>query len=155
MSSCSDRNLNQIDTFLRNTASLFGIDVVAWKIITDLQILEQVDQYHVNTMYYIQLMDVEFDMTNKHVGRQTLVHAEKANAITPDQYGSRKNHKSINALLNKVLLNNILRQQRHAGAIGMNNTRGWYDRTVHSIAILVLLSFGVAGPIARVLLKVL
>ena len=29
MSSCSDRNLNQIDTFLRNTATLLGIDVAA------------------------------------------------------------------------------------------------------------------------------
>ena len=81
MSSCSDRNLNQIDTFLQNTVILWGIDVAAWKIITDLQILKKADQYHIDTMCCIQLMDVEFNMTNKHVGRQTLAHAEKANAF--------------------------------------------------------------------------
>ena len=37
----------------------------------------------------------------------------------------------------------------------MNNTRGCYDRIVYSIAILVLMSFGVAGKTARAMFKVL
>ena len=109
MFSCSDRKLNQIDTFLRNTATSLGINKAAWKIITDLQILKKADQYHVDAICCIQLMDAEFNMTNKHVGRRTLAHAEKANATSPDQYFSHKHHKSINDILNKVLLNNILR----------------------------------------------
>ena len=100
-------------------------------------------------------MDAEFNMTNKHASRQTLAHTEQANAISPNQYGSRKHHKSINTVLNKVLLNNILRHNRHADAIGMNNARGCYDRIVHSIAILVLMNFGFLGQIVRALFKVL
>ena len=155
MTSCSDRYLNQIDTFLRNTATSLGIDAAAWKIVTDLQILKKANQFHVDTMRCIQLMDAEYNMTNKHVGRQTLAHAEKAKAIAPDQYGSRKNHKCINCVTNKVLLNDLFRHKRIAAAWGMNDARGCYDRIVHSIAILVLMSFGVAGPIARSLIKVL
>ena len=64
-------------------------------------------------------MNAEFNMTNKHVGHWTLAHTEKAKAISPDQYGSHKHHKSINAILNKVLLNNILQQKKRAGAIGI------------------------------------
>ena len=52
---------------------------------------------------------------------------EKANTISPDQYNSRKHHKSINAVLNKVLLDDILQQKRLECAIGMNDARGCYD----------------------------
>ena len=100
-------------------------------------------------------MDAEYNMTNKYVGRRTLAHAEKANTISPNQYGSRKHHKYINAIVNKVILNDVLRQKRRAGAISMNNARGCYDRIIHSVTILVLMSFGVAGPIIRALFKVL
>ena len=82
MSSCSDRNLNQIDTFLRNTATLLRIDAAAWKIITDLQILKKANQYHKNTMRCIQLMDAEFNMTNKHVGCRTSAHVERPTQST-------------------------------------------------------------------------
>ena len=97
-------------------------------------------------MRCIQLMDAEFNMTNKLFGPRALAHAEKANAISPDQYGSCKNDKSINAVLNKVLLNDVLRQKKR---------KGCYNRIFHSIAILVLMSFCVTGPIARALFKML
>ena len=100
-------------------------------------------------------MDAEFYMQNKHIGRRTLAHAEKAKAVAPDQYGSRKHHNSRKAVLNKVLLNDIIRQRRIAAALGMNDARGCYDRIVNSIAILVLMSFGVAGGTARAMFKVL
>ena len=53
ISSCLARNLNQTDTFLRNIATSLGIDAVAWKIITNLQILKKPYQYHVNTIHCI------------------------------------------------------------------------------------------------------
>ena len=93
-------------------------------------------------------MDGEFNMTNKLVGRRTLAHAEKAKAVVLDQYGSRKHHNSRKAVLNRVVLNDIIRQKRIAVALEMNNARGCYDLIVHSIAILVLMSFEVAGETA-------
>ena len=100
-------------------------------------------------------MDAGFNMTNKHIDCQTLVYTEKRNIVSPDQYGNHKHRKSINVVLNKVLLNDILRQKRHTGAIGMNDTRGYYDRIVHSIVILLLMSLEVWGQIVRALFKVL
>ena len=146
MTSCSDPYLKQVDTFLRNTAMILEIDAAAWKIVTDLHVLKKAHQFHVDTMRCIQLMDAEFNMTNKHVGRQTLAHGEKVKAITPDQYGSRKNHKCINCVTNKFLLNDLFCHKRIAATWGMNNARGCYNQIVHFIAILVLMSFGVAGP---------
>ena len=84
-----------------------------------------------------------------------LAHAEKAKAVAPDQYGSRKHHNSRKTVLNKVQLNDIIRQKRIADSLGMNNARRCYDRIVHSIAILVLMSFGVAGGTAQEMFKVL
>ena len=89
-------------------------------------------------MCCIQLVDAKFDTMNKDVGRQTLSHVEKA----ADQYSSRKHHKTIMAVLNKVVLNNIVQQQKRAAALEMNNARGCYDRIVYSIVVLVLMSFG-------------
>ena len=102
--------LNVIDTFLRHTVTILGINYSSWKIVMDLQILKKKDSFHVDTMRCIQLMDAEFNMMNKHFGRCTLAHTEKAKAISPNQYGRRKHHKVSNAVLNKVLYNNILRQ---------------------------------------------
>ena len=52
-------------------------------------------------------------------------------------------------------MNDILRQKRHAFAIGINDARGCYNRIVHSIVILVLISFRVLRQIARALFKIL
>ena len=48
-----------------------------------------------------------------------------------------------------------LRQKKHAGAIGMNDLKGNYDRIVHTVAILVLLSFGIHYDTARMMMEVL
>ena len=69
-------------------------------------------------------MDPEFNMKNKLLGKRMMANAEAANAIQSDQFGGRKKHKAINACLNKVLLNDIFRQKRHAAAFGMANARG-------------------------------
>ena len=48
------------------------------------------------------------------------------------------------ACLNKELLMDIFRQKRHAGAIGIIDAKGCFDRIVHTVAILVLMSFGMS-----------
>ena len=122
--SSMDQEMNRIDTFLRDTATRLAIDFTSWKIITDFQILKRNSEFHVNTMRCIQLMDTEFNMMNKHVGRRTLAHAEKAEVVSPDQYGSRKQHESRKAVLNKVLLNDIVQQKQITIALGINDARG-------------------------------
>ena len=45
------------------------------------------------------LMDAEFKIANKGLGRKALVHEEKSNSVEPDQYGCYKKDKLINACL--------------------------------------------------------
>ena len=79
-----DPDLSTISTFLQDTATRLGIDFTSWEIITDFQILKRKGDFHVNTMRCIQLMDTEFNMTKKNIGRRTLAHAKKANTVALD-----------------------------------------------------------------------
>ena len=40
-------------------------------------------------------MDTENQINNKMLGKRTEAHAEKANEVASNQYGSRKHHKAI------------------------------------------------------------
>ena len=95
-------------------------------------------------MRCVQLYDAENNMVNKHLGRIILAHAEKTKAICKDQYGIRKNHKAINTCLNEELTMDLFRQKHHAGAITILDAKGCFDRIVHTVAILVLLSFSLS-----------
>ena len=48
------------------------------------------------------------------------------------------------ACLNKELLIDIFWQKRHAGAIGIINAKGCFNCIVHTVAILVLMKFGMS-----------
>ena len=111
--------MNEIDTFVRNLPVTVRFSPKEWEQITDLQILKRSGEFHVDKMRCVQLYDAENNMVNKYLGRMILAHAEKAKAICEDQYGSRKNHKAINACPNKELIMDLFRQKRHAGAIAI------------------------------------
>jgi hypothetical protein len=99
-------------------------------------------------MRTIQLMHSEFNMNNKKLGRDVMAHAERFKALAPEQFGSRKNHHSILAALNKRLTMDLLRQQRQAGALCANDAKSCYDRIVHNIATLAIRRLGMpAAPI--------
>ena len=96
-----DPELNRIDPFLRDTAKHLDIDLTSWKIITDFQILKKKDQFHVNTVQCIQVMDTKFNWQTHldtlvpwYLGTLvpwylgTLAHVEMAEAVAPDQYSS-------------------------------------------------------------------
>ena len=150
-----DPDLNEIDTLLRLVPLLVSFSPAAWKIITDVEILKKAGDYRVAKMRLIQLMAPDFQINNKMIGRRILAHAEQVGEVSDDQHGSRKNHKAINTCLNKKLLCDVLRQKRRAGAVGMNDASGCYDRISHAIAILTLMSFGVPQMICRVLFQTL
>jgi hypothetical protein len=58
-------------------------------------------------------------------------------------------------VLDKVLVGEWLLLRKQAGAYGMNDSKRCFDRIVHTVAILVLLSFGVPYNAARILFLVL
>ena len=94
-------------------------------------------------------------MANKDAGRKLMAQAESLGEVAPEQCGSRKKHKSINACLNKILLLDISRYRRKTVALAMNDARGCYDRIVHVVAMLVMMSFGLSYKSAKVLFETL
>ena len=56
-------------------------------------------------------------MNNKKLGRDVMAFAEKHKALAPEQFGSRKNHQSVLAALNKRLTMDLLQQRRQAAGL--------------------------------------
>ena len=151
----TDAKMNALMTFFRNFTTEFDVIPESWLTVTDLIILKRSGVHNIDGMRAIQLFDPEFNMINKSLGRQMMRNAELANALSTEQYGSRKKRKAISCCLAKVCFMDTLRQKKHAGAIGMNDLKGNYDRIVHTVAILVLLSFGIHYDTARMMMEVL
>jgi hypothetical protein len=104
---------------------------------------------HVKEMCTILLMNAEFNMNNKKLGRDMKVNAELHGEIAREQYGSHRHHQCILPPLNKRLVMDNLRQARRAEALSSaNDAKSCYDWVIHRIATLAIRRMGVpANPI--------
>ena len=82
-------------------------------------------------------------MNNKRLGRIAMRHAEKYNLLPKEQYGSRKRHRSITCLLNKVLICNISRQLCLPLALTSNDAVKCYDYMIHNATSLSIQAAGI------------
>ena len=138
-----DPMLAEIDRFMRNLPYREGFSPDAWQFITDVEILKKAGVFDIEKMRTIQLMHSAFNMNNKQLGRDMMSFAESCQILAPEQFGSRKNHQSILAALNKRLTMDVLRQRRQAGALCSNDAKSCYDRIVHNIAALCMRRTGI------------
>jgi hypothetical protein len=141
----SDDLIAQFDATLRSLPYQHGFTPAAWLPMTDVEILKKAGVFDVEKMRTILLMNAEFNMNNKKLGRDMMSHAETHKAVAREQYGSRRNHQCILAALNKRLTMDVLRQTRRAGALCANDAKSCYDRIVHNIATLCMRRLGVAS----------
>lgn len=154
-SAIHDTSLVETDVILRTTPLELGFAPTQWCNITDIEILKKTNVYDVDQMRLIQLMDAEFNMNNKMIGRRMMQNAEALGLIPKDQYGSRKHHRSITAALNKRITMDIWRQKRQSGAIAMIDAQGCFDRIAHPVGSLIMQRFGVPKNTVRCLYRVL
>ena len=134
--------LAEMDRILRELPYKHGFSPDMWQSITDFEILKKSGVYDVEKMRTLQLMVAEFNMNNKKMGRDVMANAEEAHELPDEQAGSRKNHQSAMAALNKVLTMDLLRLLRQAGGLCSNDAKSCYDRIVHWIAIISLMRLG-------------
>ena len=146
-----DEELCSMDCRLRTFLLEVGFVPPTWISVTDVAILKKLGMLEIDVMRFIQLMDTDFQSNNKLVGKKVLANAEMCDEVADEQHGSRKNRKTILCCLNKTLVSGYLRLTRRAGCFGMNDDRGCFNRIVHTVAILVFMSFGVLAMIARTL----
>ena len=90
-------------------------------------------------------MDPAYNMNNKAYGRHLMFHNEKKGTLADEQSGSRKGRRSAELALQKVLTMDQLRQSRRAGFLCSNDALQCYDRIVHNVAMLCMLSKGAAA----------
>ena len=103
-----DKTLTEVDTMLRSLSYHHGFSPKAWQRITKVQILKKVGSYHIDKMRTIMLMQAEFNMNNKFIGKIMMQTAEKFGLLAMEQFGSRNRHQSIAAALNKRLTYDLL-----------------------------------------------
>jgi Reverse transcriptase (RNA-dependent DNA polymerase) len=99
---------------------------------------KKTDSLRAENLRTIMLMEADFNMLNKIIGRRIMSNAESANSIAPEQFGSRKNKGSILHALNKQLTVDILRQEKRSYALITLDAKSCYDRIVQPMAALSL-----------------
>ena len=72
-----------------------------WRQGLNIMIEKKKGEINVSKLRTILLMEADFNMGNKRLGRQLMRHAESEGLLALEQYGSRKNHMAINQGLNK------------------------------------------------------
>jgi hypothetical protein len=143
-----DPLLASFDATMANIPYATGYSPIRWQSGTDVMIPKSTISLRVDKLRTLLLLDPEFNQNNKILGRSLMRQAEAHSQIPPEQYGSRKKHRAIEAALNKVLTQDIWRQKRQSGALCSNDAKSCYDRVVHSFAILCMLRLGCPlGPI--------
>lgn len=63
---------------------------------------------------------------------------ESFNSLTPEQYGSRRNHQAIDLAVNKALTYDLLCQLKRPGAICTNDATSCYDIIGNSQASMTM-----------------
>jgi len=116
-----------------------GFPPPKWQLETDFELLKEPGVYILEKMRTILLMNVEYNMNNKWIGKELMYWAEHYNVIAPEQFGSRKGHEFITAALNKRLPFDILRAFHLPGILCSNDAKSCYDCIVHNVAMICML----------------
>jgi hypothetical protein len=74
----------------------------------DVMILKKSGVTDLSGLCTIVLFPVDCNFAFKHVGQMMMRNAEKAGALTPEQYRSRKRHRAIFLAVNKALTFDVL-----------------------------------------------
>jgi hypothetical protein len=108
----------EFDTLIRTLPYEHGFSPTLWQNIVDVEILKKEGVYDIEKIRTITLMNAEFQMNNKKIGREVMYCGEAASAIALEQSGSRRWHRASFTSLNKRLTNDLFRLQRRAYALG-------------------------------------
>ena len=103
-----DPTIAEFDATMRSLPYQYGFSPQNWQTISDVEILKKAGVYDIEGMRTITLMNSEFNINNKKLGREMMQHAEDNNALPPEQYGGRKQHRAVIAALNKRLTMDLL-----------------------------------------------
>jgi hypothetical protein len=122
-----DPDVASFEAAMRNIPHRFGFSPESWRRTLDFCLLKQSGNFLVKKLRIITLMQPEFNDNNKFIGRKVMAHAERHNAVAPEQQGCRKRKAAIIQALNKMLVLDNIRQLRKPGCIASNDLKSCFD----------------------------
>ena len=128
----TDPLLCELDTIMREIPFRTGYSLHRWRHGIDVELQKEHDNYNIERMRTIVLIEADHNMNNKLLGKRAMAYGEEHNALAPEQYGSRKNLSAAQASVNNRLMYDIMRQTRQGGIVCSNDAQSCYDRIVHS-----------------------
>ena len=145
-------HLCELDAIMRAIPFRTGYALKRWLQGTDVELQKEPNNWNIERLRTIVLIEADHNMNNKLLGRRTMSHGEVYHALAPEQHGSRKRLSAIQASVNNRLMYDLMRQHRHGGILCSNDAKSCYDRIVHSVLSLSLQRLGVpSGPIQSML----
>ena len=130
--------LCELDTLMRAIPFQTGYALCCWCQGVDMELQKDSNNWNIERLRTIVLIEAAHNLNNKLLGRRVMEHAEKHQAIAPEQHGSRKRLSSMQASVNNRLMYDLMRQHRHGGILCSNDAKLCYDRIVHSVLSLSL-----------------
>ena len=140
-----DRLLNKVDTMFRAVVFKYGSVFTRWRRALDVEILKEPGNFNIEKQRIIVLIEGDHQLNAKRLSRMVMGSIDKSTQelIAKEQYGSRKQHRAVEVILNSRLVDDILRIKRKPGIICSNDARSCYNRIVHLIFAICLRRLGV------------
>lgn len=134
-----DPELAEIDAILRNIAYCTGFVFPRWCQGVDVQILKWSHDFRIEKLRTILLLEADFNMNNKQLGRDLMWKAEQDNSLAANNYGVWKKKCAVEVSLNITLTYNSIWARRSKAMLLSNNACGCFDRIAHMVAYICLL----------------
>ena len=127
------------DSTMTEIPMITGYSPERWRQVTDAMLVKKKGIFEVDKMRTIVLFTPDFNALNKLLGRTMMWTAEDCKQLAPEQYGSRKRHRSVDQGSNKRMSADMMLMLRRPGVICSNDAKSCYDRIVHAVAALCML----------------
>jgi len=136
------KHLSALDTSIRSLAYSTGFTYRRPQFGIDVQLLKRSQEYRANKLRTILLLEADFNMNNKKLGKEAMEIGERLHLLTQDNYGGRKKLRAAEISINQQLTYDSIRGRRGKAVIISNDAKGCYDRIAHIVVKLALRKLG-------------
>ena len=136
--SSKDLELCKLDKWFLEISLNTGCSLPRWYNGINVMIPKKANSNRVDKLRTIVLMEPDFNLLNKIIGKRVMRMAEQADSIAPEQFGSRKKKSAIIHALNKQLTTDILRQDKTNFCLMILDAKDCYGRITPMMTSLAM-----------------
>ena len=116
-SMAQDNQLSSMEAAFLSIPLQSGYPYQGWRKDINYTLIKKANSFRVNKLWTIVLFEADFNFVNKAVSHKLAYQAERKKSLAEEQYGSQKNHRSIEHVLNKCICMDLLHQTKKPGII--------------------------------------